>query len=181
MSDQELIKPFIERAQAAQAKFNAYSQEQVDEVVAAVSWAGYSNAEKLAQLAFDHSGLGVYEDKVTKVKRKTMGTMLDLKKAKSVGVIDVDENTGVTTIAKPMGVIAALLPSTNASATPVNNVMITLKGRNAVILAPHPKGEPACAEYVKLARQALADLGAPEDLVQYLSCLLYTSPSPRDS
>ena len=107
MSDQELIKPFIERAQAAQAKFNAYSQEQVDEVVAAVSWAGYSNAEKLAQLAFDHSGLGVYEDKVTKVKRKTMGTMLDLKKAKSVGVIDVDEATGVTTIAKPMGVIAA--------------------------------------------------------------------------
>ncbi len=169
MSDQELIKPFIERAQAAQAKFNAYSQEQVDEVVAAVSWAGYSNAEKLAQLAFDHSGLGVYEDKVTKVKRKTMGTMMDLKKAKSVGVIDVDEATGVTTIAKPMGVIAALLPSTNASATPVNNVMITLKGRNAVILAPHPKGEPACAEYVKLARQALADLGAPEDLVQYLS------------
>lgn len=169
MTDEERIKPYIARAQAAQAQFESYSQEQVDEVVAAVSYAGYSHAETLAKLAFEHSGLGNYADKVTKVKRKTMGTMMDLKGAKSVGVIDVNEKSGVTTIAKPMGVIAALLPSTNASATPVNNVMITLKGRNAVILAPHPKGEAACAEYVRLAREVLSDLGAPEDLVQYLS------------
>ncbi len=169
MSDQELIQPIIAKAKAAQKQFETYTQAQVDAVVAAVSWAGYSHAETLAKLAFDHSGLGNYEDKVTKVKRKTMGTMMDLKNAKSVGVIDVDEARGVTTIAKPMGVIAALLPSTNASATPVNNAMITLKGRNAVVLAPHPKGEAACAEYVKLAQQALADVGAPVDLVQYLS------------
>lgn len=169
MTDEDLIRPIVAKAQAAQKQFENYSQEQVDEVVAAVSWAGYSHAETLAKLAFEHSGLGNYADKVTKVKRKTMGTMMDLKGAKSVGVIEVDEERGVTTLAKPMGVIAALLPSTNASATPVNNAMITLKGRNAVILAPHPKGEAACVEYVRLAREALAKLGAPEDLVQYLS------------
>ena len=169
MTHEELVRPYIERAQTAQRQFATYSQAQVDEVVAAVSYTGYRHAETLAKLAYEHSGLGNYADKVTKVKRKTMGTMMDLKGAKSVGVIEVDEERGVTTLAKPMGVIAALLPSTNASATPVNNVMITLKGGNAVILAPHPKGEAACAEYVKLARNVLADLGAPEDLVQYLS------------
>ncbi len=86
-----------------------------------------------------------------------------------MGVISVDEKKGLTTIAKPMGVIAALLPATNAAATAVLNVMIMLKGRNAVILAPHPRGEPACAELVRLVRQELRKLHAPLDLVQYLS------------
>ena len=169
MTDQELIQPIIAKARAAQRIFDTYTQAQVDHIVEGVSYAGYSNAETLAQLAYEGTRLGNYADKVTKVRRKTMGTMMDLKHAKSVGVIDVDEARGVTTIAKPMGVIAALLPSTNASATPVNNIMITLKGRNAVILAPHPKGEAACAEVVRLARQVLRELGAPEDLVQMLS------------
>jgi sulfoacetaldehyde dehydrogenase len=101
--------------------------------------------------------------------RKTLGTMSDLKGVPSVGVIDIDEARGVTTIAKPMGVIACILPSTNPGATPINNMMITLKGRNAVILAPHPRGEATCAESVRIARAELAKLGAPEDLVQLVS------------
>lgn len=164
-----MVTELLAKARAAQAVFESYSQTQVDEIVAEVSYAGYSSAEKLAELAYKHSGLGNYEDKITKVRRKTMGTMMDLKGAKSVGVIEVDEVRGLTTIAKPMGVIAAILPSTNPAATAVNNVMITLKGRNAVILAPHPKGEPACAEVVRLSQDMLQKLGAPVDLVQYLS------------
>ncbi|MGB0384677.1 MAG: acylating sulfoacetaldehyde dehydrogenase [Ardenticatenaceae bacterium] len=171
MTDQERVQELLAKARAAQEQFESYSQEQVDEVVAGVAWAGYKeeNARRLAELAYEHSGLGNPEDKFTKVRRKTLGTMRDLKGAKSVGVIAVDEERGLTTIAKPMGVIAAILPATNPEATPVNNVMITLKGRNAVILAPHPKGEPACAEWVHLARQELSKLNAPLDLVQYLS------------
>ncbi|MEM7534465.1 MAG: aldehyde dehydrogenase family protein [Chloroflexota bacterium] len=169
MSDAAIIQAAVDRAKTAQTQFESYTQAQVDELVEGISYAGYRNAETLAKLAYEHSGLGNYEDKVTKVQRKTMGTMMDLKDAKSVGVIEVDEERGVTTIAKPMGVIAALLPSTNAGATPINNIMITLKGRNAVILAPHPKGEAACVQAVQLARETLNKLGAPEDLVQYVS------------
>lgn len=171
MTNQERVQALMAKAQAAQLKFEEYNQEQVDALVTGVAWAGYKeeNAKELARLAFEHSQLGKYEDKITKIRRKTLGTMRDLKGAKSVGVIEVNEERGVTTIAKPMGVIAAILPATNPAATAVNNVMITLKGRNAVILAPHPKGEAACAEVVRLARQELAKLNAPLDLVQYLS------------
>lgn len=174
MTDQsvtERISGAVDRARAAQRAIEHYDQQQIDDVVTAIAYrcTRPENVATLAQLAADQSGLGNAEDKATKIVRKTTGTMTDLKGAPSVGVIAVDETRGVTTIAKPMGVIACVLPSTNPGATPINNMMITLKGRNAVILAPHPKGEATCAESVRLARAELARLGAPEDLVQYVS------------
>lgn len=167
MTDQALVQQLIRKARAAQDSFEGYNQQEVDEVVAAVAWAGYKeeNARRLAHLAYEHTRLGNAQDKLIKVRRKVLGTMQDLKGAKSVGVIDVDDEKGLTTIAKPMGVIAAIQPATHPAATPINNIMIMLKGRNAVILAPHPKGEAACAEVVRLARQQLAKLNAPLDLV----------------
>ena len=166
-----MVQELIERAHAAQQQFESYSQEQIDKAVTAIAWAGYNeaNANTLAQLAYDHSGLGNAADKFTKIRRKTMGTLRDLKGAPSVGVIEVDEERGVTKIAKPMGTIAAILPSTNPAATVINNIMITLKGGNAVILAPHPKGEAACATAVEFVHQELEKLGVPLDLVQYIS------------
>ena len=171
MTDQELVEKLLAKGRAAQTQFEAYSQAQVDEIVTAIAWAGYKqeNAETLARLAYEGSRLGNYEDKVTKIRRKTKGTLMDLKDAKSVGVVEVDEARGLTKIAKPMGVIAAILPATNPAATAVNNMMITLKGRNAIILAPHPRGEAACAEAVRLALAELAKLKAPLDLIQYIS------------
>jgi len=152
--NQQIVAAFMERARAAQQVFEKCSQTEIDMAVTAIAWAGYNetNAQTLAQLAYDHSGLGKTEDKFT-----------------SVGVIEVDEDRGVTTLAKPMGVIAAILPSTNPAATVINNMMITLKGGNAVILAPHPKGEAACATAVELARTELEKLNLPVDLVQYVS------------
>jgi len=169
--NQQIVAAFMERARAAQQVFEKCSQTEIDMAVTAIAWAGYNetNAQTLAQLAYDHSGLGKTEDKFTKIRRKTMGTLHDIKDAKSVGVIEVDEDRGVTTLAKPMGVIAAILPSTNPAATVINNMMITLKGGNAVILAPHPKGEAACATAVELARTELEKLNLPVDLVQYVS------------
>ena len=167
----ERVTAAVERARAAQRAIEHYDQEQVDDLVTAIAYRATRPevATELARLAAEQSGLGNADDKTRKILRKTTGTLADLKGAPSVGVIAVDETRGVTTIAKPMGVIACILPSTNPGATPINNMMITLKGRNAVILAPHPKGEATCAESVRLARIELAKLGAPEDLVQMVS------------
>ncbi|MEM7094856.1 MAG: aldehyde dehydrogenase family protein [Actinomycetota bacterium] len=174
MSDHSVtqrVTAAVERARAAQEKIDDYDQQQVDDLVTAIAYRATRPevAAELARLAAEQSGLGNADDKTRKILRKTTGTMADLQDAPSVGVIEVDEARGVTTIAKPMGVIACILPSTNPGATPINNMMITLKGRNAVILAPHPKGEATCAESVRLARAELAALGAPEDLVQMVS------------
>jgi sulfoacetaldehyde dehydrogenase len=161
----------VHNARAAQRAIESWDQQQVDDAVTAIAFATTrpNVVQLLAHLAAEQSGLGNAADKATKIIRKTLGTMSDLKGAPSVGVIDIDEARGVTTIAKPMGVIACILPSTNPGATPINNMMITLKGRNAVILAPHPRGEATCAESVRIARAELAKLGAPEDLVQFVS------------
>jgi len=161
----------VSRARVAQRQIENWTQQQIDDIVTAIAYAATRPevAQRLAELAAEQSGLGNTADKVTKIMRKTLGTMSDLKGAPSVGVIDVDDARGVTTIAKPMGVIACILPSTNPGATPINNMMITLKGRNAVLLAPHPRGEATCAESVRIARAELAKLGAPEDLVQMVS------------
>jgi len=167
--DTQRVAEYVARSRAAQQLYEGYSQRQVDEAVAAVGWTGYKNAEMLARLAIDETGIGNYEDKVSKNRRKTLGTMRDLKGARSVGVIGEDPARGLTEIAKPAGVVAALTPITNPGATVINNIMIVLKGGNAIILAPHPKGENTCARVVELARQALGRIGAPEDLVQYVS------------
>lgn len=167
--DTQRVAEYVARARAAQQIYERCSQQQVDEAVAAVGWAGYKNAEVLARLAIDETGMGNYADKVSKNRRKTLGTMRDLKGAKSVGVIREDPARGITEIAKPVGVVAAFTPVTNPGATVINNVMIVLKGGNAVILAPHPKGEKTCATFVALSRQVLARVGVPDDLVQYVS------------
>ena len=167
----EQVTAAVERARIAQRSIEDWDQQQVDDAVTAIAFATTrpETVEHLAALAAEQSGLGNAADKATKIVRKTLGTMSDLKDAPSVGIIDVDTERGVTTIAKPMGVIACILPSTNPGATPINNMMITLKGRNAVLLAPHPRGEATCAESVRIARAELAKLGAPEDLVQMVS------------
>lgn len=165
----QVVTDIVQRAREAQRHFENATQEQVDEVVTAIAWAGYSNAEALARMAVEETGIGVVDDKTTKNRRKTLGTLRDLRGARSVGVISEDPVRGITEIAKPVGVVGALTPLTNPAATPINNLMITLKGRNAVVIAPHPKAERTCDEVVRLARQALARLDAPLDLVQYVS------------
>ncbi|MGH3436821.1 MAG: aldehyde dehydrogenase family protein, partial [Sciscionella sp.] len=143
----EPIARLIARARAAQAVFEPYSQERVDDVVAAVGWAIYEpeRARALAELSVEATGLGQVEDKVAKNQRKTIGTLGDLTGARSVGVIREDAGSGITEYAKPVGVVAAVCPSTNPAATPANKTMMALKGRNAIVLSPSPKGASTCA------------------------------------
>lgn len=166
----QTIAEVVQRARSAQAEYESFTQERVDDVVAAVAWAIVrpDRARALAEIAVRDTGLGRVEDKILKNRRKTMGTLRDLQGAKSVGIICDDPRTGVTEYAKPMGVIAAVCPSTNPAATPANKTMMALKGRNAIILSPSPKGASTCELLVRYIHEELDKVGAPRDLVQFL-------------
>ncbi|MGH3665559.1 MAG: acylating sulfoacetaldehyde dehydrogenase [Egibacteraceae bacterium] len=161
----------VQRARAAQAGFEQWAQEQVDDVVAGVAWAIYepARAEALARLSVEATELGRVEDKVVKNRRKTKGTLRDLTGAPSVGVIREDPELGLTEIAKPVGVVAAVCPSTNPAATPANKTMMILKGRNAVVISPSPKGASTCALLVEYIHAELDKVGASRDLVQFIA------------
>jgi sulfoacetaldehyde dehydrogenase len=167
-----IVADLIARARKAQLAVRDYSQAQANDLVTAIAWACYKpeNAQRMARLAIEDTGLGRYEDKVIKNQRKTFGTLRDLLDpgAISVGVIREDRELGLTLIAKPVGVVAAICPSTNPSATPINKTMMIIKGRNATILAPSPKGATTCELVVQLVHEQLKKIGAPLDLVQML-------------
>jgi sulfoacetaldehyde dehydrogenase len=167
-----VVAGLVSRARAAMEGVSGNDQERVNEVVQAVAWAiiERERAEELARVAVEDTGLGNVEDKVDKNQRKTLGTLRDLLEptARSVGVISVDEEKGITEIAKPVGVVGAVTPSTNPAATPANKVMMALKGRNAVIVAPSPKGASTCALLLEYIHAELDKIGAPLDLVQML-------------
>lgn len=162
------VAGLVERARAAQAVAATWSQERVDEIVFAVGWSVYKdeNIRLLARAAVDETGMGVYEDKITKHKNKVMGVLRDVKGARSVGLMEVDEAKGIYKYAKPVGVVGALAPVTNPTATPASNGLSILKGANAVIFAPHPKAKNATKMACDFMRAALTAAGAPEDLVQ---------------
>ncbi|WP_234277608.1 acylating sulfoacetaldehyde dehydrogenase [Billgrantia desiderata] len=160
----------VERARAAQAEYESYDQARVDEVVTAVGWALVQpdRNRQISELAVETTGLGNVEDKITKNQRKTMGLLRDLQGAKSVGVIQELPELGLVEIARPVGVVGAVVPSTNPAATPTNKTINALKGRNAIILAPSPKGQAACTLLLEFIHAELDRVGAPRDLVQQL-------------
>ncbi|MCP4432813.1 MAG: aldehyde dehydrogenase family protein [Gammaproteobacteria bacterium] len=167
---QSKVTSLVDRARVAQAIYDSYDQAQVDEVVTAVGWAiiNDDNNHILTKMAIKDTGIGKYEDKIRKNYRKTLGLLRDLKGAKSVGVIAEYPEKGLIEIARPIGVVGAVVPSTNPVATPFNKTINALKGRNAIILAPSPKGQRVCAELVELIHAELDRVGAPTGLVQHL-------------
>ena len=163
-----LLNGMIERARTAQQMIEFWSQEQVDEMVQAAGWETYKkeNAEACARLAFEETGMGVYEDKFLKHRKKTLGTLRDLHGEKTVGVIEEDKERGLLKLAKPVGVIGALAPVTNASATLPGNALPALKTRNAIIFAPHPSAKKTAGLVCEQMRKGLAKVGAPVYLIQ---------------
>jgi sulfoacetaldehyde dehydrogenase len=164
------IADLVHRARAAQAIANSYDQARVDELVAAAGWAIIEPARnrELAQLAVDDTGVGNVQDKVRKNHRKTLGLLRDLQGAKSVGVIAEHAATGIVEIARPVGVVCAVTPSTNPGATPANKIINAIKGRNAVIVAPSPKGLGTAQRLIEHIHAQFDRIGAPRDLVQVL-------------
>ncbi|MDR1495838.1 MAG: aldehyde dehydrogenase family protein [Clostridiales Family XIII bacterium] len=167
MSD--YIQSYIERARAAQAESERWTQEDADRAVEAIARAVYENAEELARLAVDETGMGVYEDKVAKNRNKARLILADLEGKPSVGVIARRSETGVTEIAKPVGVVAAITPVTNPIVTPMSNAMFALKGRNAIVVTPHHGAVRSSARTVELMNRNLQAIGAPTHIVQIIA------------
>jgi sulfoacetaldehyde dehydrogenase len=171
------VRRMVERARAAQRRYERSTQAEVDTVVTAAGWAIVEpkRNRELAELAVAATGIGEVEDKVRKNHRKTLGLLRDLQGAKSVGVIAVDADKGIVEIARPVGVVCAVTPSTNPSATPANKIINALKGRNAVIVAPSPKGWSTCERLIGFIHEQLERTGMAANLARDLVQLL---PAP---
>lgn len=165
-----IIASLINRGRTAMSTFEHADQARVDEAVTALAWAIYepTRAKELAEMAVIDTGLGDVESKIIKNTRKTFGTLRDLIRAKTVGIIEDNPMTGIVKYAKPVGIVAAIAPSTNPAATPANKAMMAVKGRNAVIVAPSPAGATTTEKTVDYMRAELKKIGLPEDLVQVL-------------
>ncbi len=163
----EEMRQLIVRSRVAQAAIEHYSQQQVDELITAMVWAVAKPgvAERIAQFTVDETQLGNYEGKFLKISRKTRATLMDIIEDKSVGVIEEDKARNIVKIAKPVGVIGALAPTTNPEATPVIKAISAVKGRNSIIIAPHPRAKLTNKLICDLMREAIVKMGAPADLV----------------
>ena len=161
------VAVLIARSRAAQAQIENYTQEQVDRLIRGMVWAVAKEdvAEAIAQHTIDETQLGNYDGKYLKIFRKTRAALMDIIDDKSVGVIEEDKARNLIKIAKPIGVIGALSPSTNPEATPVIKAISAVKGRNSIIIAPHPRAKITNKMICDLMREALVKMGAPADLV----------------
>ena len=168
MDSQEYINGYIERARIAQKEFEKMSQEQVDRAVQIIGKVVYDNAQYFAEIAVEETGMGNVEDKYAKNKQKAGIVWNNLKGKKSRGILETDETTGITTVAKPMGVVAAITPCTNPIVTPMSNSMFALKCGNAIVITPHHKSVKCSTRVVEMMNKALAAEGYPENLIQIL-------------
>ena len=164
------MRELVARARAAQAVYARSTQAQLDEVVSAVGWAIMEPKRNrtLAEIAVRDTGLGSIDDKIVKNHRKTLGLLRDLRGAVSTGVLATYPEKGIVEIARPVGVVAAVVPSTNPGATPANNIINALKCGNAIILSPSPKGYSTSAKLLEYIHEEFERIGVPRDLVQLL-------------
>jgi sulfoacetaldehyde dehydrogenase len=168
-SETAVIDEMVAAARVAQAEYEARgSQALFDCACQAVAWVLMEPARNkmLAEMAVAETGLGRVEDKIRKNHNKTLGLLRDLKDVTSFGHVGDDVATGLSSYLRPKGVIAAIVPSTNPLATPVNNIINALKTGNAIILAPSPKGVRPLTTMLSHIHQALGKLGLPDNLVQ---------------
>ena len=163
------VRELTKRAKQAQMEYKHFSQAQVDKIVKAMADAGFAEAERLAKMAYEETGFGKWEDKITKNQFATKDVYNSIKDLKSVGVIDVQKNGKIVKIAEPMGVVAALIPSTNPTSTAIFKVIISLKCRNSIVCSPHPKAIKSTLEALRVLREAAEKAGAPKDLILCMS------------
>src|SRR5712691_9890869 len=160
------VQDLVANARTAQVAFESFSQAQVDLIVKGVGKYVYDNAEMLARMAVDETGIGVYEDKILKNKGKARIIWNSLKDKPSRGIIGEDADANLVFVAKPMGVVGAVTPVTNPIVTPMCNAMFALKTGNAVIFAPHPKAEKCTAHLTDAFMEVVKANGGPDNLIQ---------------
>jgi acetaldehyde dehydrogenase (acetylating) len=158
-------RDLMERAHVAQQAFAHATQEQTDRVVEAMAGAASAAAEPLARLAVDETGMGRYEDKVLKNRFGADDVLAFIRPLKTVGVIREIPELKVKELAVPMGVVAALIPTTNPTSTAIYKALISVKGRNAIVMSPHPRAVKCINEAVRIMHDAAVQAGAPKDLI----------------
>lgn len=163
----DYVKSLIERARKAQQIAESYDQERVDHLTKAIVWniVKHENADKISKLAVEETQYGYYDAKYAKLMTKLKGALRDMQGKKSMGIIERDEEKGIIKIAKPVGVIGAIIPVTNPEATPVLKAIMAVKTRNAIVMSPHPKSKATNTFIVNIIREVLKKYDAPEDLV----------------
>ena len=158
----------IKQLREAQAKFATYTQEQVDEIFRQAALAANHNRIKLAKLAVEETGMGIVEDKVVKNNFAAEYIYNQYKNMKTCGVLEEDKTSGITKVAEPIGVISAIVPTTNPTSTAIFKCLIALKTRNAIIISPHPRAKNATIEAARIVLEAAVKAGAPEGIIGWI-------------
>ncbi|MCL1935079.1 MAG: bifunctional acetaldehyde-CoA/alcohol dehydrogenase [Defluviitaleaceae bacterium] len=164
----ELLGETLERVKAAQKVFSGFDQEKIDAIFKAVALAANHYRLPLAKLAVEETGMGILEDKVIKNHYATEYIYNKYKNVKTVGVIEEDTVFGTRKIAEPVGVIAGVIPTTNPTSTSIFKILISLKTRNGIILAPHPRAKKCVVETAKILLEAAVAAGAPENIIGWI-------------
>ncbi len=164
---QELTQRIVE-LRKAQKQFAEFTQEQVDKIFRAAALAANHNRIRLAKLAVEETGMGIVEDKVIKNHFAAEYIYNKYKDMKTCGVLEEDNTYGITKVAEPIGVIAAIVPTTNPTSTAIFKTLIALKTRNAIIISPHPRAKNATIEAAKVVLEAAVKAGAPEGIIGWI-------------
>lgn len=159
-----IIADLVERSRKAQKVLATYDQEKIDSICKMFAKVIYDNAETLAKLAVEETRMGVYEDKVAKCRGKSQNIWNSVKGRKSIGIIDKDEAAGLIYVAKPMGVVAAAMPTTNPVVTPMCNAVCCIKCQDTIIIAPHPRSKKCTVAVRDLYYKELDKMGVPRDI-----------------
>jgi len=160
------------RAATAQKKFAEFSQEQVDAIVEACAKAATENAEPLARAAVEETGFGNVPDKIVKNTLAAVNVPRAIRGLRTVGILREDREKGIVEVASPIGVVAAVIPSTNPTSTAIYKILISIKARNAIVLSPHPSAINCICRAAVLMERAALTAGAPEGLIQ---CMGHTT------
>jgi len=163
------VRDCAERASRAQAAVAHHSQAEIDRLCEAMAKAGAAHAYALAKLAVEETGIGRVHYKILKNLLGSEGTWESIKNEKTVGILTRDEQRGVIEIGTPVGVVAGIVPTTNPTSTALFKAIIAVKGRNAIVLSPHPRARRCIGETAEVMRRAIERAGGPPDLVQSLA------------
>lgn len=158
----------IKQLREAQKKFATYTQEQVDEIFRQAALAANHNRIKLAKMAVEETGMGIVEDKVVKNNFAAEYIYNQYKNMKTCGILEEDKTSGITKVAEPIGVISAIVPTTNPTSTAIFKCLIALKTRNAIIISPHPRAKNSTIEAAKIVLEAAVKAGAPEGIIGWI-------------
>ena len=168
VNDEESLAKMLAKVRAAQEKFATYTQEQVDKIFFAAALAANKMRIPLAKMAVEETGMGIVEDKVIKNHYAAEYIYNQYKDTKTCGVIERDEGFGITRIAEPIGVLAAIIPTTNPTSTAIFKSLICLKTRNGLIISPHPRAKSCTIAAAKVVLDAAVAAGAPEDIIGWI-------------